>query len=124
MSDLKTPTSKPDRLTKTGCWLWDSGHWHSDRYQFDFKLCTRNNGWRQFDTDQDAHYFGVWVHIERRLTVTYCEGDVSIVWAPSVNHLRAELQAAEKFYGAPPPAFVVLGSDGTRTDIYDKRPEA
>ena len=31
------------------------------------------------DTDQDAWYFGVWVHPITRRVVTYAEGDVTIV---------------------------------------------
>lgn len=26
----------------------------TDRYFFDFTVCTNENGWEQFDTDQDA----------------------------------------------------------------------
>ena len=35
-----------------------------DRYQFDFNLCSGARGWTQFDTDQDAWYFGIWVHLK------------------------------------------------------------
>jgi len=37
-----------------------------DRYKFDFGLCSYSKGWIQFDTDQDAWYFGVWIHKEKR----------------------------------------------------------
>jgi hypothetical protein len=29
------------------------------RDTYDFRLCTTESGWRQFDTEQDAWYFGV-----------------------------------------------------------------
>ena len=44
-----------------------------DRYFFDGKMCTRALGFEQFDTEQDASYFGVWVNREERATVTYAE---------------------------------------------------
>jgi hypothetical protein len=33
-----------------------------DRYHYDFAVCTTDKGWAQYDTEQDAWYFGVWVH--------------------------------------------------------------
>lgn len=93
-----------------------------DRYLYDFKLCTPELGWQQFDTKQDASYFGFWVNIEKRWTFTYCEGDRSLVVCPDVEHLRAELQNAAEFYGDPPPAAIAFDMDGTRTEFYDTRP--
>ncbi len=31
----------------------------TERYRFDFRLCTKEKGWTQYDTNQDAWYFGV-----------------------------------------------------------------
>ena len=92
-----------------------------DRYRFDFDVCSAKKGWRQYDTSQDASYFGVWVHLERRQIVTFAEGDVSIVDCKDDAHLTAELDSMADFYGDPPPAFVVI-EDGKRTDVYDPRP--
>ena len=93
------------------------------RYPFDERLL--KNGFRQYDTDQDAWYFGVWVHVERREVWTYCEGDVSVVECPTLEGFRAELQHMADFYGPPPPAFTVLDLDAkTVTRVYDTRPEA
>jgi len=50
----------------------------SDRYQFDFKLCTYAKGWAQLDTSQDASYFGTWINPTERKIANYCEGDVTI----------------------------------------------
>ena len=58
------------------------GFCHADRYKYDLGACTCDNGWTQYDTTQDAHYFGVWVHVEKRQIFTYCEGDEIMVKAP------------------------------------------
>jgi len=50
----------------------------SDRYQFDFKICTYAKGWAQLDTSQDASYFGTWINPAERKIANYCEGDVTI----------------------------------------------
>lgn len=50
----------------------------SDRYAFDFKLCTSKRGWAQIDTKQDASYYGTWANPFERVFVNYCEGDVTI----------------------------------------------
>ena len=124
MSDLKTPTREPDNTNERGNLIWRAGPFcNAERYQFDFDLCESGNGWKQYDTENDASYFGVWVHLERRLVVTFCEGDVTILRAPDNDHLRAELAAMGEFYGEAPPAFVVFDQDGTRTNVYDPRPE-
>lgn len=93
-----------------------------DRYRYDFKMCTSADGWKQFDTEQDAWYFGVWAHLAKRLIFTYCEGDRSIVECPDDEHLKAELRSMEEFYGKPPPAFIAFDTNGQRTDYYDTRP--
>ena len=98
--------------------------WRStERYEFDFKLCTKANGWVQFDTSQDAWYFGVWVHPEKREIVTYAEGDITRVKCPTEESYHAELKSMAEFYGAPPPAFTVIDPvKRTITKIYDERP--
>ena len=97
-------------------------HLDGDRYQFDMDFCTEAGGWKQFDTDQDAWYFGVWVHLEKRLTCTYAEGDVIVVSCPTKESLKAELENAEEFYGAAPPFAKAFDADGTETHYFDKRP--
>lgn len=95
---------------------------HGDRYHYDFKACRHTDGWRQYDTDQDAWYFGVWVHLERRIVITYAEGDEITVRCPDEAHLKAELDSMAAFYGEPPPAFCVIHEDGSLTKHYDERP--
>ncbi len=92
-----------------------------ERYYWDFGPCTSASGWVQYDTTQDAWYFGVWVHPEKRLVLTYAEGDLSLVECPSAKTFKAELAAMEKCYGDPPPAFRVIDADGTLTHYFDER---
>ena len=47
----------------------------TDRYIFDFKLCTTGKGWAQVDTEQDASYFGTWANPFELKVVSYTEGD-------------------------------------------------
>jgi len=90
-----------------------------DRYFFDFERCTASEGWKQYDTDQDASYFGVWVHREKKVIVTYAEGDVSEVRCENAEQFRDELKAMADCYGPPPPSCVGYDMDGTRTEYYD-----
>ena len=101
----------------------DRSFFHADRYHFDFHRCKAADGWKQYDTNQDAWYFGVWVNLKLREILTYAEGDITRVTCPSDDHLRAELEAMAEFYGDPPPAAIGYDMDGTRTEYYDPRPE-
>jgi hypothetical protein len=102
----------------------------TDRYHFDFDVC---KSWKQFDTKQDASYFGVWVNIEKRQTLTYCEGDITLVICPTIESFRAELEDLEKFYGPQPPAWIgcdgigmvdgKISPEGNVTYYYDERPK-
>jgi hypothetical protein len=96
-----------------------------ERYYWDFGPCGPGTGWKQYDTSQDAHYFGVWVHPETRRTLTFAEGDLTLVECPTLDTFRAELDNAAEFYGDPPPAFRVVDREtGQVTHFYDKRPSA
>jgi hypothetical protein len=94
-----------------------------DRYHYDFEALPAAD-WRQFDTRQDASYFGVWVNVRERMIFTYCEGDRSLVVCPTLESFRAELEDAERFYGPAPAAATAIGADGTVTRYYDARPTA
>ncbi len=97
-------------------------HPDRDRYHYDFGECTEANGWRQYDTHQDASYFGVWIQPERWQVLTFAEGDESLVTCDSGEEFRAELDRLAAFYGDPPPAFTAIGWDGTVTRYYQERP--
>ena len=95
-----------------------------DRYAYDFEFCKSGDGWVQYDTSQDAWYFGIWVNPEKREIVTYAEGDESIVKCPTEESYHAELKSMAEFYGDPPPAFKVISlKEKTVTEVYGKRPE-
>lgn len=93
-----------------------------NRYFFDSGLCAHSRGWQQYDTQQDASYFGYWVHPTDLLTFTYCEGDLHLVVCPTVGSLRSELARSAEFYGDPPPCALMFGNDGVLTKVYDPRP--
>ena len=90
------------------------------RYPYDQKLC--REGWKQFDTTEDAWYFGIWVQVQEFKIVTFAEGDLTEIQCESEDEMRQKLKEMEEFYGSPPPAFRVIDSDGTLTEYYDERP--
>lgn len=95
----------------------------TDRYVYDDKLCKQ--GFEQFDTDQDAHYFGMWVSREHMATVTYAEGDLTLVACASAETFKAEIADAEKFFGKAPPMAVGIDTDtGVVTEFYGDRVSA
>lgn len=106
------------RTTVTGADLYES-HVGGNRYQFDFNICPASDGWVQYDTDQDAWYFGVWIHPEHLLIVTFLEGDLQIVVCQDKHTYRREIERMNEFYGRA-PAFVVIGEDEI-TEIYQDR---
>ena len=50
----------------------------ADRYTYDFGVCSYAKGFAQFDSPQDASYYGMWCSPTRRMIVSYCEGDVTM----------------------------------------------
>lgn len=72
--------------------------WPSERYVVDFAE-DFNDGWQQYDTDQDAHYFGVWVNPRRRMILSYTEGDWRLVVCNSYTTYNMELREMNHFYG-------------------------
>jgi len=104
-------------------WFWPSGQ-GGERYYFDFLEGFFDGGWAQYDTDQDAWYFGVWVNIGRREILTYAEGDITLRACASVESLKEQLESMGKFYGDPPPAFTSIDtSTGQVTHYIDERPK-
>lgn len=86
--------------TVRGTHLWTSairtGGGAEDIDLFD-RYSTRNQVWRY--VAQWSHgYRMVLICPQHRLTLTYCEGDVSLVWCPTRQHFFAELQDAHRFY--------------------------
>ncbi len=94
-----------------------------DRYKYDLGNCSAERGWVQYDTKEDAWYFGVWVHPKKRHIFTYAEGDLGLTICPTTESYKAELASMAEFYGDPPPAFTAISLTGQVTKYYDARPE-
>ena len=71
----------------------------SERYVIDFDPLFGVEGWQQFDTNQDAHYFGCWVNPRTRMVLTYAEGDWSLEVAPSDDLYLEAVGRLVSFYG-------------------------
>lgn len=97
-----------------------NGEGDANRYTYDVALCRADDGWHQYDTKNDAWYFGIWYHPERRITVTFAEGDETVTVYHTEEAWRVALQAMADFYGDPPPAMVSYDANGVRTAYYDK----
>lgn len=111
------------RLTKTGCLILTSffGSWSGrDRYHYDTTLLKL--GYRQYDTDQDAWYFGIWVHLEWRVIVTWVEGEEVVKVAGDQESFIAQLRSMGEFYGPTPAHIRAYHDDGTVTHYIDTRP--
>lgn len=93
-----------------------------ERYFYDFQLCTPEEGWEQYDTSQDAWYFGVWVQTNVRWILTYAEGDLSLVQCATQESFQAELKSMADFYGEAPAAIVAVAPDGSVTRYFSSRP--
>ena len=74
------------------------GFMPSERYIIDFAPDFIMEGWKQFDTDQDAHYFGCWVNPVKFMTLTYAEGDWSLVICHNKDQYNQEVQNMIDFY--------------------------
>ena len=80
-----------------------------ERYWFDFDDDFRAAGWLQFDTNQDAWYYGVWVNPQTLRTLTYAEGDVYLAICPDAEHYNAEIKRMCEFHGE---GFEFIACDG------------
>ena len=98
-------------------WFTEDGN----RYKVD-RVCRSSAGWRQYDTREDAWYFGIWIHIADRKVVTYAEGDIREETCPDVETFRGILAEMDAFYGDPPPAFTTIDLDGSVTHYVEERP--
>ena len=71
--------------------------WPTDRYIYDFKLCSTKDGWAQIDTSQDAHYYGTWANPEKLVVISYCEGDVTTNTADTPEEFVAEIRQIKEW---------------------------
>ena len=110
----------PLELTVTGCRI-DRGSHQADRYYYDRTLLAQ--GWQQYDTDQDAWYFGIWINTEKLETFTYAEGDTSHVIAPNVEAFRAALTRLNQCHPQA-PAFIAIDLEAdVVTPHFEAKPE-
>jgi hypothetical protein len=108
-------TEVGDGITHIHCHEFDGS-----RYRYDDTL--GGLGFRQYDTDQDAWYFGVWVNISQRIIFTYAEGDTTETRCDNPVVFVNELMRLREFYGSPPRSYRVISEDGTVVDHYTPRP--
>lgn len=106
------------RTNKCGNTIYDMFD-STERYVVD---CAEDfsDGWQQFDTNQDAPYFGFWTNKSKRLTLCYCEGDWSLVVCQDDAHYDAEIRDAIEFYTAAPFATVINSSGGVTRYFEDQ----
>lgn len=73
---------------------------------------TLGDGWKQWDTDQDAWYFGIWVHAKERKILTFAEGDETLVVCPTQETFEAEIESLKDFFGETYRIAIVIDEDG------------
>lgn len=70
----------------------------TERYLIDFAEDFHTDEWAQFDTWQDAPYFGVWHSRKLMMSLTYAEGDWSLVRCANIEAFEKEIQDCVDFY--------------------------
>ena len=102
---------------------YPADHTHETRYAFDFGECFTAKGYAQFDTRQDAYYYGHWVNPTTFRLVSYAEGDIAVTVCDDADEFAAQVRTwvayhGEEFRGIDPglsddlrAAFVALGLD-------------
>jgi len=88
----------------------------ADRYLFDFNL---DGEWEQFDTEDDAAYFGVWLNKAKLRTLAYIEGDLIFTQCVDAAGYDAKISALCAFHQAA-PAFVGI-KPASVTKYYQDR---
>jgi hypothetical protein len=87
----------------------------AERYIVDFADDFSSGGWRQYDTNQDASYFGVWVNPDLLCGLTYVEGDWHLETCPSAEEYNAMIRRMNAFYDDGQVATVIDADDGSVT---------
>lgn len=90
----------------------------SNRYVVDYSI--QSTTWEQFDTDQDAEYFGVWMNKHTQRSLTYAEGDWYLHIFNSPDLYDKNLIEAFKYYGTK-HFMTVIGVDGQATRYFQDR---
>jgi hypothetical protein len=66
----------------------------SERSDFDFRMCTYAEGWVQIDTNQDASYYRMWCHPDKRQIVSYRDGHITIIRCTDDETFVVEMRRA------------------------------
>jgi len=72
----------------------------ADRYVYDFDVCSRQKGFAQIDTRQDAWYFGNWCNPFKRIIFSYVEGDCTTVECETDAEFVQKLREMEAWNNA------------------------
>jgi hypothetical protein len=105
---------------KAGCEVRTIIH-EVDRYVVDFATDFQSEGWRQFDTDQDAAYFGVWLNPRTFQVLQYAEGDWQLIDCHDRDRYRGEVERLIDFYRPCRSATVIDATTGAVTVINQDR---
>jgi hypothetical protein len=101
---LKDWVSEYTGTNERGCHLWRgairTGGFDNDIFwrKADHQAKEQAISWRNVDRWADCSFRTVMICPQHRLTLTYCEGDITLVHAPSRDHYAAELKDAAQFY--------------------------
>ena len=117
INDFKHVLKKDIEPNNHGNSVYRGSEHDLDRYYFDFGPCSTANGWIQFDTTSDAHYFGLWINKQTRQIFTYCEGDLTLTEAPTNECFNLEIKYMITFYEKG-RAFATLDRSGTFTEHF------
>lgn len=98
-------------------------HRDAERYAIDFAEDFKAGGWKQFDTSQDAWYFGVWVNPSRLGVLTYCEGDWSFEVCPGKDQYNALIRSMCECYDDGYVAKSIDVESGITTTLVQDRAE-
>jgi hypothetical protein len=96
----------------------DAFHCERTRYHYDLKL-TADKGWKQYDTNQDFAYFGIWVNDETLQVMTFAEGDETLQTCENDAEFQTLLAKMAKFHGAAPPVAKVITAEGIIISLHE-----
>lgn len=54
-------------------------------------------GWRHYGTRQDSEYYRIWYNVQLLTTVSYCEGDITIVRCTDIDSFMEEVIDLQEF---------------------------
>lgn len=78
-------------------------------------------GFEAYPIDEDWRFFGVWVHLGRRVIVTYESGEVTEIQCGNRPNLLTMLKELAARFG-PAPRYIYTNEMGQRFSIARRRP--